>query len=49
MLGPHTVIVWFPSQGDVIKITKEVNNKPMEISGSYADIWHALERTLNFT
>jgi hypothetical protein len=42
-------IILFYSQGDVIKVTKEENNKPIEIGGSLGDIWHALERTLNFS
>jgi hypothetical protein len=41
--------VLFSSQDDVIKITKEVDNKPMEISGSLGDVWNILESTLNFS
>jgi hypothetical protein len=38
-----------PSQGDMIKVTKEENNKPTEIGGSFGDIWHTLESALNFS
>jgi hypothetical protein len=39
----------FYSQGDFIKVTKEEKNKPTEIAGRFADVWHALERKLNFS
>jgi hypothetical protein len=33
----------------MITVTKEENNKPIEIGGSLGDIWHTLESTLNFS
>jgi hypothetical protein len=33
----------------MIKITKEENNKPVEVSGKFGDIWHTLEARLNFS
>jgi hypothetical protein len=33
----------------MVKITKEENNKPLEITGKFGNIWHALEKTLNFS
>ena len=42
-------MLWFTPQGDMIKITKEENKKPVEIAGKFGEIWHALEATLNFS
>jgi hypothetical protein len=33
----------------MIQITKEENNKPLEVTGKLGDIWHTLEARLNFS
>jgi hypothetical protein len=45
----YVKITIFCSQEDLIKITKEENNKPIEVGGSLGDMWLALESTLNFS